>query len=421
LTQQQRWGSCIVVASILIVGAATLRPGPVPHSGAQMRICSTWESDKLLSDMILNVILFMPLGFGAGWLGIRPRFAIAAGALISATIELIQLWVIPYRDASVLDFLTNTSGTALGLLLAAGLTTIVRPAPRAASRLMLAGTLGWVMTFIGGGWALRPAPGNDPLWGQRTPELGGAPKYEGGLLSARLDGVELPSARIPRDGLLREQLRHSRIEIDAVVRPPRDSLTEGQAPIVRVADACGREILVLGSSATSLSFRYRMRATALGLDTPGFELPQPPLVPVAGNGEDRAATDTIIVRDRGGRVRLAYRAPGIDRTTEIRLHPGLWWSFFVPWDYSLGSRSHLWTSVWMGALLLPLGYWAASAIRARGGPSVILLSAAVIAASITVVPMLDGFPPATLIDWLASVAGALVGFAVASSRRAQWQ
>jgi glycopeptide antibiotics resistance protein len=76
------------------------------------------------TDLISNVLLFMPWGFLlAMWLAGRgARFiaslilALISGALISASVELGQLFA-PSRTTSFMDLLTNTSGSMLGALI----------------------------------------------------------------------------------------------------------------------------------------------------------------------------------------------------------------------------------------------------------------------------------------------------------------
>jgi VanZ family protein len=74
----------------------------------------------VLRDIVLNVVIYMPLGLAAV-LAFRRRHsrsraataAIAFGFLLSVSMELLQVYV-PGRDPSLLDVLTNTLGTAAG-------------------------------------------------------------------------------------------------------------------------------------------------------------------------------------------------------------------------------------------------------------------------------------------------------------------
>jgi hypothetical protein len=77
-------------------------------------------------DIIVNVLGFVPFGFFffLHRQCVRPKYiwknillALLAGAAISLTIEIVQAWL-PNRVSSVMDVLTNTAGTLLGVLLA---------------------------------------------------------------------------------------------------------------------------------------------------------------------------------------------------------------------------------------------------------------------------------------------------------------
>lgn len=74
-------------------------------------------------DVFLNVLLFMPLGFGLAaklrrnsksWLFILAATWLA-GALLSYSIEFLQLYI-PARDSGWEDVLTNSTGSVLGCL-----------------------------------------------------------------------------------------------------------------------------------------------------------------------------------------------------------------------------------------------------------------------------------------------------------------
>ncbi len=83
------------------------------------------------SDIVVNVLGFMPFGF-CFFLhrrSVRPDrraanfwLVILTGAAVSLTIELVQAWL-PNRDSSMTDLLTNIFGTLLGVLLARAVRT----------------------------------------------------------------------------------------------------------------------------------------------------------------------------------------------------------------------------------------------------------------------------------------------------------
>jgi hypothetical protein len=95
----------------------------VPHKKMLMW---PWEEshDKLeLRDIAINIFGFVPFGFVfAAYLSWNRNVhyativTILCGAAISLTIEILQEYI-PGRDSGMLDIITNTSGTFLGVLL----------------------------------------------------------------------------------------------------------------------------------------------------------------------------------------------------------------------------------------------------------------------------------------------------------------
>src|SRR5918998_1555401 len=103
-------GRFLSLAGFLFIAATTLVP--LPQQSAASQITPLWClvcGDYGGVDVINNILLFIPFAFGLRLLGLRSQLVVAAGALLSLGIELLQWWVIPGRDASLSDLLTNTS------------------------------------------------------------------------------------------------------------------------------------------------------------------------------------------------------------------------------------------------------------------------------------------------------------------------
>jgi VanZ family protein len=95
---------------------------PVP--GAPYFLFAPWPPRWVRYDLIINTAAYLPFGFLVGLIprqgaGIRRiAAAAAAGALLSLAMETMQTYL-PTRDASVADLISNTTGAALGGVLAA--------------------------------------------------------------------------------------------------------------------------------------------------------------------------------------------------------------------------------------------------------------------------------------------------------------
>ncbi|HEY0701870.1 MAG TPA: VanZ family protein [Candidatus Acidoferrales bacterium] len=103
-----------------------------------------------LTDAILNILLFVPFGFGLGEKlregGKSARLALvtalAAGALFSYAIEFTQLYV-PERDSGWEDVFTNSSGSFLG----AGLYVLAGASIVGALNSIQQAVVGWLTPF----------------------------------------------------------------------------------------------------------------------------------------------------------------------------------------------------------------------------------------------------------------------------------
>lgn len=115
-----RLGRALLGYLALMVGIITLAPfdfQTIPAHG--------WTTIWNRSDVVMNVLMFVPFGFVHQLT--RPRGApvdwlrvVLLGALLSGLIEFAQLFA-PQRYSSPLDLLTNTLGAALGAALFAQL------------------------------------------------------------------------------------------------------------------------------------------------------------------------------------------------------------------------------------------------------------------------------------------------------------
>ncbi|WP_337171814.1 VanZ family protein [Gemmatimonas aurantiaca] len=108
-----RLGRAILGYLVLMMGIITLAPFRFQLTPAH-GLTDIWNP----TDLIMNVLMFMPFGFV--YQLTRPRGAplnwsrvVLLGGGISATIEVIQLFS-PTRYTSLVDLLTNTAGAFLG-------------------------------------------------------------------------------------------------------------------------------------------------------------------------------------------------------------------------------------------------------------------------------------------------------------------
>jgi VanZ family protein len=123
------WSNRIVFLAIAGILFLTLYPfrfffPSVVYGDKFPLLLGGWGKDATRLDEFLNVLLFVPLGFGIA-LKLRQRslstaavlgLAFAAGAMLSYTVELLQFYI-PQRDSGWEDIITNSTGSFTGALL----------------------------------------------------------------------------------------------------------------------------------------------------------------------------------------------------------------------------------------------------------------------------------------------------------------
>jgi hypothetical protein len=159
-------GALTVVACLAIAyGTLSARPGMAGREGyaAVCRICDGTPG----VDVIANVVLFIPLAVGLILAGMRPVRALVVMAGMTTAIELVQLRLVPGRDASVVDVVTNLSGALVGVLIGRHWHTLVRPTARTAASLAVAAAVTFLAVVGATSVALTPALTSPPWQANR--------------------------------------------------------------------------------------------------------------------------------------------------------------------------------------------------------------------------------------------------------------
>ena len=98
----------VLIACLTLVPFAGAKPG----ADALCLFCG----ERAAADAVLNVLLYLPLGVGLALAGWNAPRAVLLSLLLSGAIEAAQI-VIPGRDSSARDVLTNALGGYLGAVL----------------------------------------------------------------------------------------------------------------------------------------------------------------------------------------------------------------------------------------------------------------------------------------------------------------
>jgi hypothetical protein len=319
-------------AALVLIGIVTLVPlGSAPPTFA-------WKFS--LSDLLINLALFFPLGLFRSR-GSPPWRILGLALAVSATIELLQGALIPGRRGSVLDLASNLAGAAAGILwweIPAAL--LVLPA----------------MAWLGSGLLLAPSPPRTPTWwGQWAHHFTGTVPFEGRILAVRLGGLEVPDGSIPETpALFREVDRDGpRLELELIGGPA----TAGKSHVAGVADGTGHPVIAVEQFGPDLLLTWHSLGASLGLRTPTMAFSG--LAPPPGS---RATLQARVTR--GGTV-LRLMAPGLDLDRRRGHYPWTGWRSLVGAPGSTPAGERLVTLAWSGAFV---GYLVLLLLRLRPPP-----------------------------------------------------
>jgi VanZ family protein len=385
-----------LAAALLPILVATLWPfpGQEPEGFTSCIACG----EHATSDVLINIILFAPLGAALA-LHMRsiPRCALSA-ALLSATIELAQLYI-PGRDSSLGDVLSNTLGGTLGAVLTRTVVLWLLPSPERAARLSRTAAFTAGIACWATGVLLTPAFPDALYYGQWTPSLAHLELYRGRVLDATLSGLPITPGPLPDSRLVRQRLASQQgfsLRVRAVAGPR----TPGLAALVAIYDDHEREIVLLGPDRDDLVLRFRARATDLRFDQPDVRL--------VSALQHVAAGDTLdITVTRGGeqeKGRYSFALNG-RITSGLGCAVGCGWAVLMypeslpPWLRTLLGVA------WVGGLFAPAGFW----MRTRSDA---LFTAAAVATGLAGAPAFTPLVATPALQWAAALLGMLAGAAV---------
>lgn len=412
----RRAGLAISIASVTAITFATLSP---QHPEAAGSVFCLVCGDVGGVDAILNVLLFAPLGIGLALCEIPAKRALPAMCALSALIEIAQFFVIPGRYASIGDVVTNSLGGALGFAIARYAFTLRRPSPRIAVALSVCWSIVWLLIQTVSAFGFSPALTESEYFGQIAPDLGNFDPFRGEVVRAGIGDLMVPGARFADSHRVRKLLLGGAMVTTTII-PARSQ--PDIAPIVRVADADEREILLLAQNASNLVFGVRTGAAVLRLRSPYFALPD--VFPAVSRDHNSLTTDTLRLSGRYSAREVWMGAQA--RTSNHRRIPvtaSLGWTMLLPFQWAIeGTNTELVLSlIWIVCLLLPLGYWGLSITQlSRGRDATRIRMAALPIAllllyvGLVLLPRMFGVNTAPLSNWVAALTAMLVGGAVAT-------
>ncbi|MFL5484247.1 MAG: VanZ family protein, partial [Gemmatimonadaceae bacterium] len=152
----RRFGFALVVSSLAAIATLTLRPAHASSSAIDSHFCLVCGALAGV-DIVLNVLLFVPLGVGLSLIGLSFRKAVVICFGLSLSIEITQALIAHGRDATLRDLVTNTAGGAIGLLSARTGPTWLTPSRKTAAWLIAMWGAVWLLIQIVSNYAFFPA------------------------------------------------------------------------------------------------------------------------------------------------------------------------------------------------------------------------------------------------------------------------
>jgi hypothetical protein len=402
---RRRIGFTIATVMAVVIASVTLLPSSQRLTSAPLcLICGTLGG----VDVLLNILLFAPLGLGLAMAGVPPARAIIGMCLYTLSIETAQT-LIPGRDASLSDLITNSAGGACGFFLGTRINGLVRPTRRA-GLYMGAAWLGlWLPFQFLSGWLTISAATEVRYHGQIKRTLGSRRAFSGDVLSASVAGISIPDSSLGHAPAVASALNAEDGAQVAVTVVPRGRQSRLRS-IARIVDEDLEEIMLVARYESDLIFGVRTHGAALRLRPLYFAL--------RGAFPDAADGDTVHLHARYARDALTLRMTtgGVARETRIRLAPAHSWRMFMPAQlYADGSRSdRVFDAAWVALLLMPAAYWFATARGDRRLRAYALsIAAAGVGAGVIGVPALLGLSPPGVAELAGVTAATLLGAAMA--------
>lgn len=349
-------------------------------------MCGDWS----VSDLLVNVALFIPLGIALAFARAGRTTRWLLPLTLAIVIEAIQL-TIPGRFTTLSDIATNTFGALLGAALPRWAGRWVLPR-RAVSRRILVSTLLTVALVVGSAWLDRTDATPEPNFSHWVPDFENRERWTGEVTRVRIGDSDVPGGWLPASSSLGEQLaRGAPVQVSLVAGRPSESL----AIIFALTDPGAGVTFEIGVWGDDVLARVRHKATDLRLTTVAtrFEGAFAGLAPgeslaLALSRESRSTCLTIQTRHP------CVADPGVG---------GLWRHFYAPDGWSNLTRRVL-DLMALALLVLPV-----AVIAPQGNRRALAFAALLGLVGISVAAAIGPVSAPRLPELLALAAGVLAG------------
>jgi VanZ family protein len=404
--QQKALGIATSLCALALILRLTLKPlgGPLPSGFHWCLFCGSFGA----ADFVLNILLFIPLGWGLRTAGV-PRWPIYLfGLALAVTIETLQDFVVSGRESGLNDIVANPLGGVLGVWLADHMRLLFAPDRSTSRRLALGAAAAWIVLAGILPWLMGPSLPRTQYWEQVAPDLPKYGKYTGEIVSATYNGQPFRQGRLTdsASAAMRQSFLNGAAHIAVVTVP---APTVGRlAPIVSVFDGEKQEIFMVACAGQDLVFGVRTRLDYLKFHSPAHRLHG--VIPC----DTPSDADTIRIAATVDHVGLKLAVERDGQIASSRPDAGAWQAWRLLVSDSFGRQAHFGpylTALWVVLCLTPLGYWLARS--GLGGVFRLGVSVATLVVTLAIIPVGVGSRLAPFPVWIAGVAGIIIGFALA--------
>jgi hypothetical protein len=399
----------LLAASLIAIAVLTLTP---TEGTAEISFWCLKCGERRATELLQNILLFVPLGVGLGLYGARFRRAAFLALACTCLVEALQFFAVPGRYASFRDILANFAGALIGYALGRHWRILVVPDHGAARILATMSAVLWLGTQALTAWALGISPPPEPWWAQLRPAYDDYPA----VFTDQIVGVSVGSIQIryndqlPSDDAdaIREQLLAGapfRVVV-ADVEP-----TRGEAPIAIISAGPVYDVAWWAQDERDAVLSVTLRGTRLGLRTPSIRI---------ADVFPKARGDTVALAGsyRHGWYELQAESKSGVRHRELSASPSWGWAFLLPFPlWTFGSTVFWLTGVYLAAVWCPLGYWNGRSVRAGKVTVAVSRMAIGILIGLGLVPILFGLPVAHWSEWIAAIVGGSAGWMIAQASR----
>ncbi len=360
-TPQQRacqpapWvGWALTLCAFLAIVALTLTSGRGPRPSSRAFLLGPPGA----TDIIYNVVLFLPLGLGLRLAGWKLSRIVLAAAVLSGTIELCQWLWIPSRFSSLADIIANTTGALTGAGLVVALPHILQPTKRQAWLGALTIAIGWVLTTVVASSLLRlELPSTPVWWGQWAHTFPSTVPLTGRILSLEANGVPIPDEPLTDTRLLQQAAASDGItlKVTAIGMAP----VAGRAQVAALADGRGNLVTALEQERCTFRMVDQRRGEAIGLRMLALNLP--------GECAPAGDTVTIVARSTHRAMALTVRTSTTLASDSLLVTPATGWRLLAPSPRRVAHPALL-GSIWIALFMVPLAWFARLGARRPGPP-----------------------------------------------------